>query len=101
MQLEVQSLLRQHGLEHVKDFLKLEVKEKDGLVLLKYNQIEADWTKNIATENKHTYYNNIKKLIINKIDNNISSAQIVKEIKKENNIAFQTIYKFINEYKNA
>lgn len=45
MVLEIQTLLRLHGLEHVKDYLKLEVKEKGDLVLLKYNTIEADWTK--------------------------------------------------------
>lgn len=45
MTLEVQTLLRLHGLQHVKDYLKLEVKECGDLVLLKYNQIEADWTK--------------------------------------------------------
>jgi len=43
--LEIQTLLRLHGLDHVKDYLKLEVKEKGDLVLLKYNTIEADWTK--------------------------------------------------------
>lgn len=45
MTLEIQTLLRLHGLDHVKDYLKLEVKEKGDLVLLKYNTIEADWTK--------------------------------------------------------
>lgn len=45
MQLEIQQLLHLHGLDHVKEYLKLEVKEKGDLVLLKYNQIEADWTK--------------------------------------------------------
>lgn len=45
MQLEIQLLLRLHGIPHVKDYLKLEVKEKGDLILLKYNTIEADWTK--------------------------------------------------------
>lgn len=43
--LEIQTLLRLHGLEHVKEYLKLDVKEKDNLVLLKYRQLDADWTK--------------------------------------------------------
>lgn len=45
MELEVQKLLREHGLDWVKEELKLEVKIKDNLVLLKYNQIAADWRK--------------------------------------------------------
>lgn len=45
MELEVQKLLRTKGLDWVKEELKLEVKIKGNLVLLKYNQIEADWTK--------------------------------------------------------
>jgi len=45
MPLEIQTLLRLHGLQHVKDYLKLDVKEKDNLVLLKYRQLDADWTK--------------------------------------------------------
>jgi hypothetical protein len=45
MQLEIQLLLRLHGLPHVKDYLKLEVKEKGNLVLLKYNTLAADWSK--------------------------------------------------------
>lgn len=44
-ELEVQKLLREHGLDYVQDLLKLEVKIKGDLVLLKYNQIEADWRK--------------------------------------------------------
>ncbi len=43
--LEVQELIREHGIDHVQELLKLEVKHKGDLVLLKYNQIEADWTK--------------------------------------------------------
>lgn len=43
--LEIQTLLRMHGLQHVKEYLKLDVKEKDNLVLLKYRQLDADWTK--------------------------------------------------------
>jgi len=45
MKLEIQQLLHLHGLEYVKDYLKLEVKDKGNLVLLKYNMIDADWTK--------------------------------------------------------
>jgi hypothetical protein len=43
--LEIQILLRLHGLSHVKEYLKLDVKEKGDLVLLKYRQLEADWSK--------------------------------------------------------
>lgn len=42
--LEIQTLLRLHGLQHVVDYLKLVVKEEGDLVLLKYKQIEADWS---------------------------------------------------------
>jgi hypothetical protein len=45
MELEVQKLLREHGLNYVKDLLKLEVKERGDLVLLKYNMLAADWSK--------------------------------------------------------
>ena len=43
--LEIQTLLREYGLAKVKEDLILEVKEDGDLVLLKYNQIAADWTK--------------------------------------------------------
>lgn len=43
--LEIQTLLQLHGLEHVKEYLKLDVKVKGDLVLLKYRQLDADWTK--------------------------------------------------------
>lgn len=43
-ELNIQKLLREHGLDHVKNLLNLEVKEKDNLILLKYNQTEADWS---------------------------------------------------------
>lgn len=43
--LEIQVLLRLHGLQHVKEYLKLDVKEKDNLVLLNYRQLDADWSK--------------------------------------------------------
>lgn len=43
--LEVQTLIREHGIDHVQELLQLEVKPKGNLVLLKYNQIAADWTK--------------------------------------------------------
>jgi len=43
--LVIQVLLRLHGLQHVKEYLKLDVKEKDNLVLLKYRQLDADWSK--------------------------------------------------------
>ncbi len=44
MELEIQKLLREHGLDKVKEMLVLEVKERDNLVLLKYNTLGADWT---------------------------------------------------------
>ena len=44
MELEIQTLLRKHGLDYVKEMLVLEVKERDNLVLLKYNTLGADWT---------------------------------------------------------
>lgn len=43
--LKIQTLLELHGLDHVKEYLKLDVKEKGNLVLLKYRQLEADWSK--------------------------------------------------------
>lgn len=42
-ELKIQKLLREFGLDKVKQDLVLEVKEKDNLVMLKYNQIAADW----------------------------------------------------------
>lgn len=44
MHLEIQTLLRNNGLQDTKEFLKLIVKEQGNLVLFKYNQIERDWT---------------------------------------------------------
>jgi hypothetical protein len=44
MELEIQKLLRLHGLEYVQNLLKLYVRETGDLVLLKYQQLEADWT---------------------------------------------------------
>lgn len=43
--LQIQILLRLHGLQHVVDYLNLIVKEHGDLVLFKYNQIRADWSK--------------------------------------------------------
>lgn len=44
MVLEIQKLLQQHDLNYVQQLLKLDVKQRDNLVLLKYNQLDADWT---------------------------------------------------------
>ena len=43
--LAIQKLLRDKGLEYTKEYLNLMVKESEDLILLKYKQIEADWTK--------------------------------------------------------
>lgn len=44
-ELAIQALLRRDGLDKVKEDLKLVVKQyDDGRTLLKYRQIEADWT---------------------------------------------------------
>lgn len=43
--LGIQLLLELHGLQHTVDYLKLIYKESGNLVLFKYRQIEADWTK--------------------------------------------------------
>lgn len=43
--LEIQLLLQLHGLQHVVDYLKLDYRELGNLVLLKYRQLDADWTK--------------------------------------------------------
>ena len=50
MQLEIQKILHKYGLNYVKEILKLEVKERDGLVLFKYNQLDADWTQKATHE---------------------------------------------------
>lgn len=42
--LEIQTLLRLHGLDAVVDSLKLLAKVDGDLVLFKYKQLEADWT---------------------------------------------------------
>lgn len=43
--LAIQKLLRDKGLQYTKEYLNLTVKESQDLILLKYKQIEADWTK--------------------------------------------------------
>jgi hypothetical protein len=43
--LAIQKLLRDKGLKYTKEYLNLMVKESEDLILLKYKQIEADWTK--------------------------------------------------------
>jgi len=42
--LKIQILLRLHGLDHVVDYLKLDVRFYDNLVLLKYRQLDSDFT---------------------------------------------------------
>lgn len=42
--LEIQTLLDLHGIDHTIDYLSLIKKEKDNLMLLKYKQIEVDWS---------------------------------------------------------
>lgn len=44
-ELKIQKLLRASGLEYAINYLNLDVKYLDNLVLLKYKQIEVDWTK--------------------------------------------------------
>ena len=77
MQLEIQLLLRLHGIPHVKDYLKLEVKEKGDLILLKYNTIEADWTKSALYD--------CRGIILDKADNS-------KVIFKYNNTVYIGAY---------
>lgn len=48
--LHIQTLLELHGLQATVDYLKLECKVKDNLVLLKYRQLDADWTKPATLE---------------------------------------------------
>ena len=44
-ELAIQKLLRDKGLEYTKEYLNVTAKEAGDLILLKYKQIEADWTK--------------------------------------------------------
>lgn len=50
--LEIQKLLDLHGLDHVVDSLKLIAKRKGDLVLLKYNQIESDYSIEAVQESR-------------------------------------------------
>jgi len=48
--LKIQTLIDLHGFQNTVDELNLHVSEKGNLVLLKYKQIEADWSKEATHE---------------------------------------------------
>lgn len=50
MKNDLQLLLRMHGVDHVVDYLQLKKNEKNNLLQLKYDQINADWSKPGTTE---------------------------------------------------
>jgi len=82
--------------EYEKDFLYKSYKYDIYYKYLNSN----DYKKLKKYDDKMKFYDQIKINILNKVNKNLSSAQIVKDIQKEYKIAFQTIYKYINTCKN-